>query len=155
MSYLSIQLDDPGRADVIDLLAAHARHAEASTPPGYCHYLDAGDLKAPDIRFWTARDAEGALLGCIALRDLGGGQAELKSMHTAEAARGQGVGAALVRHLIAEARAAGFERVDLETAKTDGFAASRRLYAREGFVERGPFAQYTTTKISHFMGLAL
>jgi len=43
----------------------------------------------------------------------------------------------------------------LETGSEDYFAPARRLYARHGFVVRGPFADYTDDPNSVYMELAL
>ena len=61
--------------------------------------------------------------------------AKLGRMAVEPAARGQGVGAALLRAAEAQARAAGAGRIGLHAQ-----ARARDLYARGGFVERGvPF----------------
>lgn len=49
-------------------------------------------------------------------------------MHTAETARGHGIGRAMLTHLLEAARAQGFRRVSLETGTTAAFAAARALY---------------------------
>ena len=47
------------------------------------------------------------LLAVGALRDLGDGHFEVKSMHTSEAARRQGLGRAMLEHLVALAEERG------------------------------------------------
>ena len=54
-------------------------------------------------------------MGCAALRELAPDKAELKSMRTVPSARGRGVGTALLRQVLDEARARGYRRVSLET----------------------------------------
>jgi putative acetyltransferase len=76
-------------------------------------------------------------------------------MHTLAASRGSGVGAALVRRLLDEARALGLERVSLETGSMEAFAPARRMYARAGFVACEPFGDYNPSRNSTFMTLAL
>ena len=95
------------------------------------------------------------LLGVGALMDLGGGHGEVKSMHTAKSARGQGVGGAMVRHIVATARERGHRRLSLETGSMDYFAPARALYARHGFTECGPFEGYRPDPNSVFLTLAL
>ena len=58
---------------------------------------------------------------------------EVKSMHTAEAARRRGIGRAMVDHLIGVARARGYRRVSLETGSMAAFDPARSLYADAGF----------------------
>ena len=53
------------------------------------------------------------------------GQAEPKSMRTTAGARGRGVATMLLKHIVAEARQRGYERVALETGTEDYFAPPR------------------------------
>jgi putative acetyltransferase len=139
---------------VVELLEYHVTTALAQSPRESCHAFDVSALQRPEISFWAIWEGE-ALLGIGALMDLGGGHGEVKSMHTAKAARGRGVGAAMVRHIIAAARERGFRRLSLETGSMDYFAAARALYARHGFVECGPFEGYVPDPNSVFMTLDL
>jgi len=139
---------------VIDLLNVHVTRAQAETERGSSHALDVSALQAPEIRFWTIWD-EDRLLGCGALKALSPVHGEVKSMHVAEAARRRGAGAALLRHIIFEARVRGFERLSLETGSWPYFAPAHALYARHGFVECGPFGDYRLDPNSIFMTLQL
>ena len=118
------------------------------------HALDVEGLRAPDITFFAARE-DGALLGVGALRRLDATHAEIKSMHTAEAARGRGVGRAMLTHLLGLARAEGCTRVSLETGTPAAFDAARALYTSAGFVPCEPFGDYHASTYSICMTLAL
>ena len=72
-------------------------------------------------------------------------------MRTTAAARGRGVAATLLAHLLDEARTRGYARVSLETGSQDYFAAARRLYERHGFTGCGPFGDYAPDPHSVFM----
>ncbi len=144
-------LDDPR---VMDLLDIHVGRARAETAPGSAHALDLGGLKTPDVRFFTAWDGE-VLLGCGALKRLTPDHGELKSMHTAQAHRGRGVGDAMVRRLIAETRALGLGRLSLETGSWAYFQPAHRLYQRHGFIDSPPFGDYAADPNSRFMTLEL
>lgn len=144
-------LDDPG---VIALLEAHLRDMQAITPAESVHALDLSGLRAGDIHFWSAWIG-GSAVGCGALRDMGAGHGELKSMRTDAGRRGQGIGASLLDHLLDQARARGIRQLWLETGATAHFAAAHRLYARAGFERCGPFADYTDDPHSVFMTLRL
>jgi putative acetyltransferase len=139
---------------VLDLLRIHLTGSRANTAPGSAHALDIAGLQAPDISFWTIWEGE-TLLGCGALRRLGAEHGEIKSMHTAQAARRTGVGSAMLRHIIATARARGMARLSLETGSWDYFAPARALYASHGFVECGPFGDYVLDPNSVFMTLEI
>jgi len=134
-----IAIDDPRSPDVRALLERHLAFALGQTPPEHSFALDVDGLLDPAITLFSIR-AQGGLLGIGAIKRLGQHHAEIKSMHTAEAARGHGVGRAMLTHLLEVARAKGFRRVSLETGTTPAFAAARALYQRAGFVSCGPFA---------------
>jgi putative acetyltransferase len=144
-------LDDPR---VIELLRFHLARAAAETAPGSAHALDLSGLRAPEVTFWSAWEDE-VLAGVGALKQLGADHGEVKSMHTAEAMRRRGVGAALLGHIIASARGRGLARLSLETGSWPYFAPARALYAHHGFVECAPFGEYRPDRNSVFMTLTL
>ena len=144
---MRIREDDPRRPPVTQLLEAHLALMRAISPPGSVHALDLDGLAAPGMTFWTG-EKDGEILACGALKELdtpsdGGGHGEIKSMHTGEAARGRGFGDAMLRHILSEAKARGYERLSLETGRPDTFGPAQRLYRRHGFQECPPFAGYT------------
>jgi putative acetyltransferase len=61
----------------------------------------------------------------------------------------------MLRHIIAAARAAGMARLSLETGTWDYFRPARAFYARHGFIECPPFADYVLDPNSVFMSLDL
>jgi putative acetyltransferase len=90
-------------------------------------------------------------MGCGALKRLNPDHGEIKSMRTADAHQRKGVARALLRHIESAARAEGIKRLSLETGSTAPFAAALRLYASEGFMTCGPFADYALDPFSVFM----
>jgi len=144
---IHIDVDDPRRAEVRELLERHAAFASAQSPPEHCHVLDVDELLDPSVTFVSARRA-GEVVGVGALKELDVTHGELKSMHTAETARGSGVGRAIVDHLVELARARGYQRVSLETGTGDAFAPAEALYLGAGFTRCEPFGEYTTNPYS-------
>jgi putative acetyltransferase len=144
-------LDDPR---VVELLRVHLARARAETAPGSAHALDLTGLRAADVTFWSAWEGD-VVVGVGALKRLAADHGEVKSMHTAEVARGRGVASALLRRIMAEARAAGMTRLSLETGSWPYFMPARALYARHGFAECGPFGEYRADPSSVFMTLEL
>jgi putative acetyltransferase len=116
--------------------------------------LDLKGLQSPDITFWTAWNGE-TLVAVGALKQLSEDHGEVKSMHTALAARRKGVGSALLRHIISFARSRGVSRLSLETGSWDYFRPAVALYRRHGFIECPPFADYVPDPNSIFMSLDL
>lgn len=152
--HLTIREDDPTSGAAAGLIRAHLDHAVLHSPATSIHALGTESLAAPDITFWTAWAGD-AIAGCGALKALDAMHAELKSMHTAEAFRGNGVARQMALHIIAEARRRGFDRLSLETGSMDGFAAARVLYQGLGFAECPPFDYYTLDPNSVFFTLDL
>ncbi len=151
---LVIGVDDPRREDVRLLLEGHLAFTKATSPPEHVHALDMTALLDPAVRFFSARrDAE--LLGVGALKLLDASHAELKSMHTTLSARGQGVGRAIVDHLLGVATEQGCTRVSLETGAMAAFAPARSLYAKAGFRPCPPFGTYTVNPYSALMTIDL
>jgi len=154
MDRFVIDVDDPRRDDVYALLEQHLAFAAASTPAEHIHALDLDGLLDPAITFFSVRE-DGELLGVGALKRIDRDHAELKSMHTAAAARRRGVGRALVEHLLVVAAVRGFSRLSLETGTGDAFAPAQALYASAGFVPCEPFADYRASPDNTFMTLRL
>jgi putative acetyltransferase len=146
--------DDPAADDVRALLGRHLAFARATTLPEEVYALDVDGLQDAAVTLFSFR-SDGELLGVAALKRLDGEHGEIKSMHTAEAARGRGVGRALVDHLIAVARERGYRRLSLETGAGPAFAPARRLYASVGFAPSGPFGDYRPSPNSAYMTLVL
>ncbi len=156
---ITIREDDLSGKAVAELLQRHLDFTAGESPPESTHALDLDELRVPEVSFWCAWDGD-SLLGCVALKELkvGPGEplhGEIKSMHTAEAARGRGVARALMEHLMAESRRRGYARLSLETGAMESFAVARRLYARFGFTTCAPFGDYVLDPYSEFMTVEL
>lgn len=116
-----------------------------------CHFLDLDALEADNIHLFAARlDGEIVGTGALAVKD---GYGEVKSMFTAEAGRGKGVAAALLRQVEDTATELGISQLKLETG--DVLYAAHRLYERHGFAFCGPFGDYKDVPESKFMEKAL
>jgi len=150
----AIEIDDPRADDVYALLERHLDFCRATSPPEDVHALALDGLLDATVAFYSVR-RDGELLAIGALKELDGGHGELKSMHTAAAARGQGAARALVDHLLRVARDRGYVRVSLETGSMDAFVPARTLYETAGFASCDPFGSYSPSPNSAFMTLTL
>ena len=154
MPTFRITEDDLTGPAVAALLHLHMDEMHQWSPPGSVHAMPIERLRAGDVTFYSAwHDAE--LAACGALKALGSGHGELKSMRAHPDFRGRGAGRAMLGHLLHEARARGYTRVSLETGRPDHFAPARALYAANGFAECPPFADYVANPFSICMTRAL
>ena len=96
-----------------------------------------GKYAAPHGALLLARDAAGQALGCVALRPLGDGLCEMKRLYVAPAARGTGLGAALMRAVVTTARRKGYRAMRLDTLAD--MAAAQAMYAAAGFRPIAPY----------------
>jgi putative acetyltransferase len=146
--------DDLSSQPTRDLLRLHLEGMHAHSPPGSVFALDLSGLKTTEVTVWTAW-IDGAAVGMGALKDLGDGTAEIKSMRTHPAYLRRGIASALLEHLIGIARARGMNRLSLETGSGPAFEPAVTLYRRHGFVDGDAFAQYVRSPFNQFMHLAL
>lgn len=147
MTPFDITRDGLESDDVLGLLRLHLEEMHEASPACKVHAMVPQRLREDDVTFYTVR-LDGKLAAVGALKELGDGRGELKSMRAAPGFRGKGAGRALLEHLIAEARARGYHWLGLETGRTQEFADARALYQRYGFVEGEAFNGYVSDEFS-------
>jgi ribosomal protein S18 acetylase RimI-like enzyme len=79
----------------------------------------------------------GAPAGCVALREIDDTACEMKRMFVYTQFHGKGVGLALAREVVAQARALGYQRMRLDTSVRQDQAIG--LYKRLGFKMIAPY----------------
>ena len=154
MIELDISPDNPSAPDVAKLLKDHLLFAQEWSLLEDVDVLNVEELFAENIFFFSAR-RRGELVAIGALRHLDPEHAEIKSMHTAAGARGQGCGKVMLEHLVRSARDRGYLRVSLETGLEEAFAPARSLYLKYGFEVCQPFGDYQAKADSVCMTLRL
>ena len=147
---IEIRVDDLSGDATRALIAAHLSGMHDTSPPESVHALDIDGLRDPTITFWSGW-INGQLAGIGALKRLDAQRGELKSMRVDDRFRGTGVGRALLRHIVQDARERGMTSLWLETGSTAEFLPAQRLYESEGFVACGPFEGYALDPFSLFM----
>ena len=151
---ISFRLDDLTGEPTCALVRRHLEGMYATSPPESVHALGIDRLRQPGIRVWSAWvDGEIAAIG--ALKQLDGARGEIKSMRVADAYLGQGIGGAMLRHIMSEARRLGLTSLWLETGTTETFVPAITLYERAGFERCGPFEDYQADPFSLFMTRAI
>lgn len=136
------------------LLAIHLAGMHANSPPGSVYALDLSGLHASDVTVWTVWEGQN-LMALGALKDLGDRAGEVKSMRTHPDHLRKGAAAALLDHIIAEARARGMTTLSLETGSGPSFDPALMLYRRRGFLNGDPFGPYAKSTFNQFLHLKL
>jgi len=154
MPEVTIRQDDLSGAAIQALVALHLGGMHAHSPACKVHALPLEALRAPGVTFYSAWVGEN-LAGMGALKVLAGDHGELKSMRVAPQWLGQGIGKAMLRHLLETARARGTARVSLETGRGAAFEPAIALYRAHGFVPCAAFADYVVDDFSQCLTLAL
>ena len=154
MSGLEIRRDDLSGDQTRALLTLHLSGMHANSPPGHVFALDLSGLRGPGIGVWSAWDGE-AIAGLGALKALGDGAGEIKSMRTHPDHLRKGVGAAILERIIEAARAQGLTRLSLETGSGAAFEPALAMYRKRGFQSGGAFGDYEASAFNQFMHLDL
>jgi ribosomal protein S18 acetylase RimI-like enzyme len=125
-------------------LAAYAEYATIMVPTAWAALRQAllAGLEAEESAERIVAEQDGALVGSVLLYSptanaygnalVGAGWPELRLLAVAAAARGQGVGTALVEECMRRARRAGASALGLHTSES--LQAAIRMYERMGFV---------------------
>ena len=154
MAHLRIVADDLSGEVIAQLIAFHLDDMSSWSPPESVHAMPRERLAEPDVAFFSAWQGDD-LAGCGALKHLSPDHGELKSMRVDPAFLRQGIGEAILLHLMAEARRCGYTRLSLETGRPEPFRAARALYAKHGFAECPSFGDYLSDDFSLCMSRAL
>jgi putative acetyltransferase len=149
-----IRIDDLAGEPTRQLLRLHLAGMHANSPPSHVNALDLSGLTAPGITLWSAW-AGTRIAGIAALKRHGDDTGEIKSMRTHPDFLRQGVALALLRHIIAVARAEGLARLSLETGSGPAFEPALALYRAHGFVNGEPFGGYQASAFNQFLHLVL
>lgn len=96
-----------------------------------------GDYAPPAGALLLALTEQGEPMACVALRPLGGGNAEMKRLYVRPAYRGLGLGELLVLEVVAHAEESRYLALRLDT--TPEMQAAIALYRRMGFREIPPY----------------
>jgi putative acetyltransferase len=156
--------DDADVQMLAELLHAHRQNMLKYSPPESVHALDIDEIKSSSLTFWGARigvpsqlggSTHRAIIACAALNILSQQYVELKSMKVSDAYLGQGIGRALLNHVLAYAKRTGYQRVSLESGTMPVFVPAHSLYESVGFEQCTPFSNYVYDQNSVCMSLNL
>jgi len=138
-----LQAESPGQvAEVRDLFQEYAKSLNFSLCfQDFDKELAGlpGDYVPPEGRLLLVKRS-GESAGCVALHKLEGNVCEMKRLYVRQKFRGRGLGGALAKTIIDEARKIGYRRMRLDTVEPvmkDAVAMYRKL----GFKEIAPYRQ--------------
>ena len=96
-----------------------------------------GDYAPPKGEMLLARDTDGTVVGCVAVRPVAGAPelCEMKRLYVRAAARGKGLGRHLALAAMTQARHLGYRRICLDTLPT--MLEAQALYLSLGFAQVG------------------
>lgn len=147
MTSPEIQRADPASADAEHCLAAYVEELNRLFPegfaPGPLTQAECDALRPPRGAFLIAR-ADGALIGCVALRPLDADTGEVKRLWVAPSWRRAGLASRLMAAVETEARALGHRRLRLDTSRH--LAEAVAFYHRLGWA---PTARYNDNPHAH------
>lgn len=151
---LTVERCDIGSAEAQALIAELNAELSARYPePGSTHFLLLPEQVASGRGTFLVARVDGEPVGCGALRRIADATGEIKRMYVRPAARGSGVGRAILAALEDEARRLGMTRLVLETGVYQLEAMA--LYERAGFARIEPFGEYVGSRVSVCMGKQL
>jgi len=151
---MEFRVDDLRGEPTRKLIERHLQEMYASSPADSVHAFNVEKLRHPGVTFWSVWVGD-EIAGCGALKRLDDSRGEIKSMRVADKFLRRGVGRAILAHILAEARRAGYSSDWLETGSTEPFIPALKLYESAGFTRCGPFEDYTDDPFSVFMTLTL
>jgi N-acetylglutamate synthase-like GNAT family acetyltransferase len=101
--------------------------------------------KPGKVKLVAVDEADGTVMGCVALRMLSLDMAEMKRLYVDPAYRGRGVGRALAEAILAKAREIGFQQMVLDTSFA--MKAAIPLYLGLGFTPIEPYNDQDTATV--------
>lgn len=134
----------PTRPEQIEQVRALFREYEAWVAEPCCFAGFERELaELPgEYRVLLLAEVGGAPAGCVGLRALPDGAAEMKRLYVRPAYQGRGLGRRLAGEIIAAARASGYAALRLDTLPK--MVPAIALYRALGFAPRGPYASPAT-----------
>ena len=145
-----VREDDLSSDATLRLLALHLAGMHANSPPDSVYALDLSGLKAPGITVWSVWEGDD-VVGIGALKELGNGSGEVKSMRTHPDHLRRGVAALLLDHIATEAKLRGLTCLSLETGSGPAFEPALALYRKHGFVDGEAFSDYQASAFNQFL----
>ena len=151
---VDIRLVNPQNPEIAAIIAFHLSGMVENSPKDSVYALNASGLSDPAVTLFGAFQ-NGKYLSIGALKTLSKTEGEIKSMRTIQSALGQGLGKAILRHIIQFARRSGITILFLETGTGQSFEAAHHIYKTYGFEPCAAFGDYAQSDFNRFFSLTL
>jgi putative acetyltransferase len=111
--------------------------------------LHIADIYMPPEGALLLAKHEGVQAGCVGLRRIDDLRCEMKRLYVRQRFRGQGIGNALCRRIIAKGRQLGYREMLLDTLST--MVGAQKLYRTHGFKSTEPYYQNPLPAARYFL----
>jgi putative acetyltransferase len=145
---VTIAVESPLQDEVRALVAELNEVLLALSPPEACYHLTVEQMAEPGVTVWIARDGDGSVIGCGALKRHSQQVGEVKRMFTRPQWQGRGIGRDILARIIDAAQDDGISELVLETG--DQHPAAWAIYEKAGFTRCGPVLDYPESPYSIF-----
>jgi putative acetyltransferase len=139
MGDIRIGREDPRGGEIVAMIAELDRYLTSLYPAESNHLLALEALTAENVAFFVAR-RDGTAEACGALVRESPDWGEIKRIYVRPAARGMGLGRAVLAAIEAEGRRMGLRRLRLETGSRQAEALG--LFERSGYGRCAAFGAY-------------
>lgn len=151
---VEIRIVKPQDPEIAAIIAFHLSGMVENSPKKSVYALNASGLSDPAVTLFGAFRNE-KCLSIGALKTLSKTKGEIKSMRTIKSALGQGLGKAVLRHIIQFAQTSGLTTLCLETGTGQSFDAAHHIYKTHGFKPCPAFGDYAQSEFNRFLALTL
>jgi putative acetyltransferase len=139
MTDITIAQEDPRAGDIVAMIAELDRYLSGLYPVESNHLMALESLGRENVAFFVAR-RDGKAEACGALVREAPDWGEIKRIYVRPAARGSGLGRAIIAAIEGAARSMGLQWLRLETGSRQPEALG--LFQQSGYARRGPFGSY-------------
>ena len=149
-----IRIVNPQDPKIAAIIAFHLSGMVENSPKDSVYALNASGLSDPSVTLFGAFQNH-ICLSIGALKTLSQTEGEIKSMRTIKSALGQGLGKAILQHIIQFARNSSLTTLFLETGTGQSFEAAHHIYNAHGFKPCPGFGNYAKSEFNRFFSLTL
>lgn len=151
---VDIRIVNPQDPEIAAIIAFHLSGMAENSPKDSVYALNASGLSEPAVTLFGAFQND-KCLSIGALKKLSQTEGEIKSMRTVKSALGQGLGKAILKHIIQVARNNELKTLFLETGTGQSFEAAHHIYETHGFNPCPAFGDYAQSDFNRFFALKL